>query len=187
MRYSLVNTLIPNDWLLPVDVGEFLLSESHKYLGVYLCNFVRWCCGYIRSAFGAQQVGSKLGCDIWGILKVLTPSTTKRAHNCAYFLENQFSKIVFFYFHPDYLLQIAESSGIKLQRGSRILNSNLEVEKFDGTNNFSVWQGEVSDLLAMQELDASLEEEMPEDMIDVEWKKLNRQACGIIRSCLGKN
>ena len=39
----------------------------------------------------------------------------------------------------------------------------------------------------MQDLDASLQEEMPEDMTDAEWMKLNRQACGIIRSCLGKD
>ena len=82
---------------------------------------------------------------------------------------------------------MTESSGIKSRCGPRILSSNLGVEKFDGTNNFDVWQGEVSDLLAMQDLDASLEEEMPEDMTDAEWKKLNRQACGIIRSCLGKD
>ena len=39
----------------------------------------------------------------------------------------------------------------------------------------------------MQDLDASLQGEMPEDMTDAEWTKLNRQACGIIRFCLGKD
>ena len=63
----------------------------------------------------------------------------KRAHNRAYLLENQFSRIVFFYFHPNYLLQMAESSDIKSERESRILSSNLEVENFDGINNFCVW------------------------------------------------
>ena len=82
---------------------------------------------------------------------------------------------------------MTESSGIKSRRGSRFLSSNLEVEKFDGTNNFGVWRGEVSDLLDMQDLDVSLQEEMLEDMPDAEWRKLNRQACGIIRSCLGKD
>ena len=28
---------------------------------------------------------------------------------------------------------------------------------------------------------------MPEDMTEAEWTKLNRQGCGIIRSCLGKD
>ena len=107
---------------------------------------------------------SKPGCGIWGILKVLTPSTTKHAHNRAYFLENQFSRIVFFYFHPDYLLQMAESSDIKSGCASRILSFNLEVEKFDGINNFGVWC-KVTDLLAMQDLDASLVTEMPKNIM----------------------
>ena len=64
---------------------------------------------------------------------------------------------------------MAESSGIKSRRGLRLLSSNLEVEKFDGTNNFGVWRCEISDLLVMQDLDASLQKEMPEDMIDAEW------------------
>ena len=38
----------------------------------------------------------ELDCGIWGIVKVLASSTTRRAHNRAYFLENQFSRIVFF-------------------------------------------------------------------------------------------
>ena len=65
---------------------------------------------------------------------------------------------------------MAESSRIKSRRGSRFLSSNLEVEKFDGTNKFGVWRGEVSDLLVMQDLDASLQEEMPENMTDAEIK-----------------
>ena len=82
---------------------------------------------------------------------------------------------------------MAESFGIKSQRRLRLLSSNLEVEKFDGTNNFGVLRGEVSDLLVIQDLDASLQEEILEDMTDAEWTKLNRQTCGIIRSCLGKD
>ena len=79
-----------------MDVGELLLSEPRKYLGVSLCNFVHWCCEYICSAFSAQQVVSDPDCGIWGIVKVLALSITRRAHNRAYFLENQFSRIVFF-------------------------------------------------------------------------------------------
>ena len=73
------------------------------------------------------------------------------------------------------------------RRGSRVWSSNVKVEKFDGTNNFGVWRGEVSDLLVIQDLDVSFQEEMPEDMTEAKWTKLNRQACGIIRSCLGKD
>ena len=62
---------------------------------------------------------------------------------------------------------MAKSFGTKSRRGSRILSYNLEVEKFDGTNNFGVWPGEIRDLLAMQDLGVSLEV-MLEDMIDAE-------------------
>ena len=79
-------------------------------------------------------------------MKVLASLTTRRAHNRAY----------------------GESSKIKSQCGSRFLSSNLEVEKFNGTNNFGVWQGEVSDLLVMQDLDASLQEVMPQDMTEMD-------------------
>ena len=86
VRYSPVTRFI-SDWLLLVDVGELLLSEPRKYLGVSLCNFIHWCYEYISSVFGAQQVVSEPDCGIWGIVKVLASSTTRRAHNRAYFLE----------------------------------------------------------------------------------------------------
>ncbi|KAM1416154.1 hypothetical protein ACFX2I_007730 [Malus domestica] len=42
-------------------------------------------------------------------------------------------------------------------------NAKFEVEKFDGTNNFGIWQCEVKDVLAQQDLLAALEEK-PEAM-----------------------
>ncbi|CAN1285750.1 Retrovirus-related Pol polyprotein from transposon TNT 1-94, partial [Linum perenne] len=79
---------------------------------------------------------------------------------------------------------MAETS--QSRRGLKVSSSHLEVEKFDGTNNFGVWQGEVLDLLAMQDLDLTLDEKL-EELSETEWAKLNRQACGTIRSCLGKD
>ena len=73
-----------------------------------------------------------------------------------------------------------ESSSTKSWYGSRILSSNPEVGKFNGTNNFGIWQSKVSDLLVMQDRDVSLEETMPEDMTNAEGRKFNRQACEII-------
>ena len=64
VRYSLVTLWFISDWLLPVDVGELLLSEPRKYLGVPLCSFVHWCCEYICSTFGAQQEVSEPDCGI---------------------------------------------------------------------------------------------------------------------------
>ncbi|CAN1279791.1 hypothetical protein LINPERPRIM_LOCUS17168, partial [Linum perenne] len=69
---------------------------------------------------------------------------------------------------------MAETS--QSRRGLKVLSSHLEVEKFDGTNNFGVWQGEVLDLLAMQDLDLTLDEKL-EELSEIEWTKLNRQAC----------
>ena len=44
-----------------------------------------------------------------------------------------------------------------------VTNTKFDVEKFDGTNNFGVWQCEVQDILFQQELDVALEESRPED------------------------
>ncbi|KAM1114766.1 hypothetical protein ACFX13_005573 [Malus domestica] len=44
-----------------------------------------------------------------------------------------------------------------------VQNAKFEVEKFDGTNNFGMWQCEVKDVLAQQDLLAALGEK-PETM-----------------------
>jgi hypothetical protein len=67
-----------------------------------------------------------------------------------------------------------------------VSNAKFDVEKFDGRNNFGMWQCEVMDVLAQQELDVTLEDK-PEEMSEADWKKLNRQACGTIRLCLAKD
>jgi hypothetical protein len=69
---------------------------------------------------------------------------------------------------------------------SVVSNTKFDVEKFDGRNNFSMWQCEVMDVLAQQELDVTLEDK-PEGMSKANWKKFNRQACGTIRLCLAKD
>ena len=69
---------------------------------------------------------------------------------------------------------LAESSGKTLAESSAnpstvrmtVSNAKFEVEKFDGTNNFSMWQCEVMDVLIQQELDIALE--------DKYWDKINR-------------
>ena len=65
-------------------------------------------------------------------------------------------------------------------------NAKFEVEKFDGINNFGMWQCELLDILCQQELDVTLEEK-PDKMDENEWIKINRQACGTIRLCLTKD
>ncbi|KAM1980190.1 hypothetical protein ACFX15_036829 [Malus domestica] len=66
-----------------------------------------------------------------------------------------------------------------------VQNAKFEVEKFDGTNNFEMWQCEVKDVLAQQNLLAALGEK-PEAMSKPEWEKLNLWACSSIRLCLAK-
>ncbi|KAG2688152.1 hypothetical protein I3760_09G081400 [Carya illinoinensis] len=70
-------------------------------------------------------------------------------------------------------------------RRSTVSNVKFEVEKFDETSNFGMWQCEVMDVLIQQELDIALEER-PDDMTKKNWRKLNTQACSIIRLCLTK-
>ena len=67
-----------------------------------------------------------------------------------------------------------------------VSNAKFEVEKFDGTNNFGMWQCEVMDVLVQQELDITLEDK-PEGMSNKDWEKINRQTCGTIRLCLAKD
>ena len=67
-----------------------------------------------------------------------------------------------------------------------VTNTKFDVEKFDGTNNFGMWQCEVQDILFQQELDVALEESRPEDVDEKDWTRINRLACGTIRLCLSK-
>ena len=67
-----------------------------------------------------------------------------------------------------------------------VTNTKFDVEKFDGTNNFGMWQCEVQDILFQQELDVALEESRPEDVDEKYWTIINPLACGTIRLCLSK-
>lgn len=44
------------------------------------------------------------------------------------------------------------------------MNAKFGVEKFDGTNNFGVWQSQVMDILYLQDLHVALEKNKPEDI-----------------------
>ena len=81
---------------------------------------------------------------------------------------------------------LSESSAKPLAVRTMVSDAKFEVEKFDGMNNFGMWQCEVMDVLVQQELDITLEDK-PEGMLDKDQEKINRQACGTIRLCLAKN
>ena len=55
---------------------------------------------------------------------------------------------------------MAESSAKPLVVRTMVSNAKFEVEKFDGTNIFGVWQCEVMDVLVQQELDITLEDKL---------------------------
>lgn len=63
--------------------------------------------------------------------------------------------------------------------------SRYDVEKFDGKNNFSMWQVEVKDILVKDGLSEALEGK-PQGMKDNEWISFDQQACSTIRLCLSK-
>ena len=81
---------------------------------------------------------------------------------------------------------LAKSSTKPLVVRTMVSNAKFKVDKFDGMNNFGMWQREVMDVLVQQELDITLEDK-PEGMSDKDWEKINRQACGTIRLCLAKD
>ena len=67
---------------------------------------------------------------------------------------------------------MSETSGSGSSRRNNS-NTKFEVEKFDDTNNFGMWQSEVMDLLFQQELDVTLEKKL-EDISEKEFVKMNR-------------
>ena len=61
----------------------------------------------------------------------------------------------------------------------------IDVVKFDDMNNFDMWRGEVMDTLTASNLKDTLRLEKKRDSTTEEdWDKMNRTACGLIRSCL---
>ena len=62
----------------------------------------------------------------------------------------------------------------------------MDVENFDGWNNFGLWQSDMKDALYMLDLDQVLKETKPDDTYDSEWERLNIKTCGLICSCLAK-
>ena len=65
-------------------------------------------------------------------------------------------------------------------------NARFAAEIFDGTGHFGMCQSEVLDALFQQGLDTAIEEEKPNDVLEKDWKMINRLAYGTIRSCLSK-
>ncbi|CAL8150755.1 unnamed protein product [Prunus armeniaca] len=66
-----------------------------------------------------------------------------------------------------------------------IATTRLEVDKFNGSDNFGMWQCKVMYVLYQQELNMVLEDK-PEDIDDKQWIRINLHVCASIRSFLDK-
>jgi len=61
----------------------------------------------------------------------------------------------------------------------------IDVVKSNGTNNFVMWRCEVMDALKVSNLEDTLRLEKKRTLTAKEdWDKMNRTACGLIRTCL---
>ncbi|BBG99268.1 transposable element gene [Prunus dulcis] len=109
----------------------------------------------------AQQVVSELQFFDWGFVGVKNLSVLQRRR------------------------ESASSSSAPTSNRHPIASTRLEVDKFNGSNNFGMWQCEVMDVLYQQELDMVLEDK-PEDIDDKQWTRINLHACATIRSFLDK-
>ncbi|KAM1533333.1 hypothetical protein ACFX10_007250 [Malus domestica] len=81
-------------------------------------------------------------------------------------------------------IESGDDKGTEVTKTS-VQSARFEIEKFIGTNNFTLWQCEVKDVLIQQGLLAVLGD-MPMMMKKEEWQQLNAHACFTIRLCLGK-
>ena len=64
-------------------------------------------------------------------------------------------------------------------------SAKFDVMKFDGSENFGLWQRCVKDLLVQQRIVKALYGSKPEGMADIDWKELEAKAVATIWLCLG--
>ena len=62
--------------------------------------------------------------------------------------------------------------------------TRFEVEKFDGSGNFAMWQTRVKNLLAQQRVLKGLQEKKPDKMGDEDGEEMQLQAAATIRPCV---
>lgn len=60
----------------------------------------------------------------------------------------------------------------------------MEVEKFTGRNNFSIWQTRMMDLLQHHKLRKVVIRDKPDDVSEEDWEDLNFSTCGMIRASM---
>jgi len=61
----------------------------------------------------------------------------------------------------------------------------IDMVKFNGTNSFGMWMCEIIDALTASNLEDTLRlEKKRASTTEEDWDKMNRSACGLIRSSL---
>ena len=89
--------------------------------------------------------------------------------------------------------EVAEENKGGKTGGNRSVRSRLgmapgftkfDVEKFDGTGNFGLWQTRVKDILAQQGILKGLQETKPAKVDNDAWEDMQVQAAATIRLCL---
>ena len=82
--------------------------------------------------------------------------------------------------------EITDGSGSFVVKNiQNVHHLKIDVVKFKGTNNFSLWRCEVLDALNIQILKDTLKlQEQLDDIVEKDWKKMNQTTCGVMRSCL---
>ena len=82
------------------------------------------------------------------------------------------------------------ATGIRARRKSprsvKMESSNIEIEKFDGSD-FGFWKMQIEDYLYQKNLHEPLLGVKPDTMTTEQWKLKDRQALGLIRLTLSRN
>ena len=80
--------------------------------------------------------------------------------------------------------QTGGNMSVRSRVGMALGFTRFEVEKFDGTGNFGLWQTRVKDLLAQQRILKGLQETKPAKVNDDTWEDMQVRAAANIRLCL---
>jgi hypothetical protein len=102
---------------------------------------------------------------------------------CLSLLISLFSIIYTIHHYCDRLQQLVSESN-HMMAGIDTSSAKFDVMKFDGFENFGLWQRHVKDLLVQQGMVKALYGTKPEWMADIDWKELEVKAVATIRLCL---
>ena len=80
--------------------------------------------------------------------------------------------------------QTGGNRSVRLRLGMALGFTRFDLEKFNVTDNFGLWQTRVKDILAQQGIMKGLQETKPAKVDNDEWEDMQVQAAATIRLCL---